>query len=187
MVVDSFRGSHDANENDSRIVRPLRGLAAVAEETNAAILIIHHVKKLNPDEPLKANSARGSNAFLATVRCQLAVDRPTHGSDWRRIQVLGENLGTHPSPLGFIITDGCIEVGSVPSAPTKGTIKGECKIWLESYMTPGHWYDSSHLESEARKAGHSASAMQRAKEELGIVRPRHVKKVAGTWMCSRPT
>ncbi len=70
VVVDSFRGAHGGDENNSRIARGLQNLAGVAEKTRAAVHIIHHTGKLADDSELNANSGRGSNAFLAMVRCR---------------------------------------------------------------------------------------------------------------------
>lgn len=172
VVIDSLRGAHSDDENNSKVGQILQSLTEIAERTNAAIVLIHHTKKLFEGEELTANSGRGSNAFLAMVACQIAVDRPDAKSEWRRAQVLGENLGTAPPPMGFRITSKGLEFGQPPEKPRKETQKGNAKEWLLAYMTPGVWYDAAEIETSAP---FTETALRRARDELGIVKPDHLK------------
>ncbi|MGA2064138.1 MAG: AAA family ATPase [Thermoguttaceae bacterium] len=190
VVVDSFRGAHGGDENNSKIARALQSLTTIAERTKAAVCIIHHTRKLVADEEMTANSGRGSNAFLAMVRCQLGIDRPEGPkAEWRRVQVLGENLGIAPSPVGFRFAKGGLEFGQAPERPRKEkeTRRDQAEDWLREHMTPGKWYPAGKLLKEADQlGGYSANAIQRAREALGIVKPRHVRKVAAGWEWQLP-
>src|SRR5262249_29154486 len=134
VIVDSFRGAHDLDENRSLIVKPLRALGGIAEETGTAVVLIHHARKMAVDEDLTINAGRGSNAFLAAVRCQIAIDRPDPDSEWRRVQVLGENLGVAPAAVGFRYAAGGLEFGPAPARPAKATEKDRATAWLRSKM-----------------------------------------------------
>lgn len=176
VVVDSFRGSHKGDENNSQIAESLQNLGRVAEQTQTAILILHHTRKLFVDEEVSANAGRGSNAFLAMVACQWAVDLPDPGSEWRRLQVLGENLGVAPQPIGFRVSDAGVEFGSAPVRPRKETQKGDAGTWLRNRMKPGKVYQADELELEAEQAGHATRTLRRAAEELKIVKKQKREK-----------
>lgn len=70
VVIDSLRGAQDGDENSSRMSTILQKLAVIAEQTGAAIVIIHHTRKMGVDEEITADSSRGSNAIYAMVRSQ---------------------------------------------------------------------------------------------------------------------
>jgi hypothetical protein len=167
VVVDSLRGGHDGDENSSRVGRVLQSLAAIAERTKAAILIVHHTKKLGTDEEITANSSRGSNAILAMMRSQIGIDRPDPGSKWCRMQVLKENLGLAPQPVGFLVTDNGLEFGAPPERPRKDTRKQDAIDWLKATMTPG-WHLARDIHAKAKQAEFSENALQRAREDLGV-------------------
>jgi RecA-family ATPase len=105
VFIDSLRGGHDGDENNSQVGRVLQSLSAIAQRTGAAFIVVHHTRKLSVDEEVTANSSRGSNAILALMRSQIGIDRPDPESPWRRARVLKENLGLAPKPVGFRITD----------------------------------------------------------------------------------
>ena len=186
VVVDSFRGAHGGDENNSRIARGLQNLAGVAEKTRAAVHIIHHTGKLSEEAELNANSGRGSNAFLAMVRCLIGIDVPDPESPWRRVRMLGENFGTAPPPVGFRFTETGLDFGSAPERPRKDTKKQSAEDWLRSYMEPGRWYSSAEIDRVAVRFGFSGNAVQRAKESIGIVQPKYVRRVKGGWESMLP-
>ncbi len=186
MVVDSMRGAHGEDENSSRIARILQSLTTVSERTKASVVIVHHTRKMFEGEELTANSGRGSNAFLAMVRCQIAVDRPDPKSKWCRVRVLGENLGNAPQPIGFRITEQGLEFGPAPEKPSKAPAKDDAKKWLEANMKPGEWHKAAELQDSAEDDGFSETALRRARNELGIVKPNHVRKTSDGWEWKLP-
>ncbi|MGD0115586.1 MAG: AAA family ATPase [Dehalococcoidia bacterium] len=71
IIIDSLREFHSAEENSSTFMLPvMRGLKALAEESDAAILIIHHLRK---DAGDIGDAIRGSGHFRATVESILGV------------------------------------------------------------------------------------------------------------------
>ena len=164
----------------------LQSLGGIAERTKAAIVIVHHTRKLSFDEELSANSSRGSNAILAMVRSQLGIDRPDKDSDWCRLQMLKENLGLRPRPVGFRISSKGLEFGEAPQKPKKETQQDRAKDWLHEHMEPGKWYPAGELLDDAKQFGYSTNAVQRAREELGITKPTNVRKKGTTWQWRFP-
>jgi hypothetical protein len=177
VILDSYRGAHSGDENNSRISTGLLAFAGVCEETGTAGLVVHHTRKMRFDEDIDMNSGRGSGAFLASVVCQIAIDIPDPAPGprdaTRRVQLLGENLGVAPQPFGFRITETGLVFGPAPSRPAKEqkeTGKDRAVAWLKTRMKPGREYLSADIVAEAEAAGFSATGtLQRAREELGVL------------------
>lgn len=186
VVIDSLRGAHGGDENSSKVAEVLQYLAAIAERTKAAIVIIHHTRKIHVDEELSADSSRGSNAIVAMVRSQLGIDKPDKDNEWCRLQMLKENLGLKPRPIGFCISTKGLEFGLAPQKPRKETQRDKAEEWLRDYMTPGTWYPAGKLLDDAKNFGYSPNAIQRARETIGVVKPDHVRKAGKTWEWQLP-
>jgi hypothetical protein len=187
VVIDSLRGAHNGDENSSRVAEVLQNLASIAEETKAAIVVIHHTRKIHVDEEMSADCSRGSNAIIAMVRSQLGIDKPNKDSEWCRLQMLKENLGLKPRPIGFCVSSKGLEFGIAPEKPRKETQRDKAEDWLRDYMRPGKWYPAAELLDDAKQFGYSPNAMQRARELIGIVKPTHVRKFGKTWKWQLPT
>jgi hypothetical protein len=187
VVIDSLRGAHGGDENSSKVAEVLQSLAAIAERTKSAIVIIHHTRKIHADEELSADSSRGSNAIIAMVRSQLGIDKPDKDSDWCRLQMLKENLGLKPRPVGFVISSKGLEFGQAPEKLKKETRRDQAEDWLREYMTPGKWYSAGELLDDADKQfGYSKNAVQRAREAIGIVKPNYCRKTKDGWEWKLP-
>jgi hypothetical protein len=66
IIFDCLYLMHDANENDASEMKSfIRDVAVFAREFNAAIILAHHVKKGNRDNPLNSHRLRGSTALTA--------------------------------------------------------------------------------------------------------------------------
>lgn len=181
VVIDSLRGAHGGDENSSKVADVLQKLAAIAERTNTAIIIVHHTRKMQFDEELSADSSRGSNAIVAMVRSQLGIDKPDKDGGWWRLQMLKENLGLKPRPIGFRIDGKGLEFGAAPEKPRKETQRDKAEDWLRANMEPGRWYPADELLCGAKRRRYSDNAVQRAREVLGIVKPDYVRKVKSGW------
>lgn len=192
VIVDSFRGSHNEDENNSRIANGLKNLSGVAQATGAAICLIHHAGKLSTRGDPTIDWARGSNAYLASILGQIIIDIPDPTPDidraWRRIQVIGSNTGPPPPPIGFRITESGLEWGPAPARRERvaAHARHNAKEWLQGHMAPGKWYLSDRVNADAREAMISNNALQRAKEVLGIVKPDNVICSRGRWWCRLP-
>jgi hypothetical protein len=116
-------------------------------------------------EDLTINAARGSNAFLAAVRAQIAIDipdpRPNLKEAWRRVQVLGENLGIAPQPYGFRIGSLGLEFGEAPERVEKVKESGKVEEWLTPRLQPGAIVPVADILAEAEQYGFSRRTVQR--------------------------
>jgi hypothetical protein len=188
VVIDSLRGGHGEDENSSRVGSILQSLAAIGERTKAAVVVVHHTKKLGADEEVRANSSRGSNAIFAMMRSLIGIDRPNPDKNckWCRMRVLKENLGIAPKPFGFQVTGTGLEFGPAPERPRKETMKDQAEQFLRGAMKPGTWYSAANLTEDAKQQGISEDALHRAKTELGIVKPNHLKKEKDGWRWMLP-
>lgn len=186
VVIDSLRGSHSGDENSSKVVAVLQSLNSIAERTKASIVIIHHTRKLGIDEELSADSSRGSNAIFAMVRSQIGIDQPDKDSDWCRLQMLKENLGLKPNPIGFRVTNTGLEFGPAPIKPRKITQRNKAEDWLKKTMQPGKWYGAKNLRKKAEGDGFSEPALRRARNEIGITKPNCIRKTKEGWQWKLP-
>ena len=69
VVIDPFISSHRVLENDNGAIdRVVKTWAKIAEETSAAVELIHHVRKGPRGEEATVEDGRGASALLAAVR-----------------------------------------------------------------------------------------------------------------------
>jgi hypothetical protein len=69
MQVDPFVACHAVSENDNtKIAAVVHEWAAIAEATNCAIDLVHHVRKSNGGQAFTVEDARGASALIAAVR-----------------------------------------------------------------------------------------------------------------------
>ena len=77
VSIDPFVKSHYANENDNKQIDDIITVyGQVAEETNCAVSLVHHVRKPAPGQTSAAgdvNQARGASALGAAVRSARTV------------------------------------------------------------------------------------------------------------------
>jgi archaellum biogenesis ATPase FlaH len=185
VFVDSLRGGHVEDENNSRVGRVVQTLGRLAERTGVALVVVHHSKKLSVDEEITANSSRGSNAILAMMRSQLGIDQPDKMSGWKRLRMLKENLGLRPSPIGFQVTETGVLFGSAPQRPqterSRTPALDEAEEWLVELLKDGPVL-ATEAEQQLKADLMSEKTVRKAKKNLGIVS----KKVgSGPWMWQR--
>jgi hypothetical protein len=76
-VIDPFVSSHSIDENDNnRVDAVVKRWAGVAQETNCAIALVHHSRKMN-GETVNGDSARGASALNNAARTTLVLNRMT--------------------------------------------------------------------------------------------------------------
>jgi hypothetical protein len=77
MIIDPFVACHRVTENDnSEIERVAKAWAQIADATNCAIELVHHVRKTNGNE-VSVEDGRGATALLAAARAARALNRMT--------------------------------------------------------------------------------------------------------------
>ncbi|RUW55067.1 ATPase [Mesorhizobium sp. M1A.F.Ca.ET.072.01.1.1] len=77
MIVDPFVSTHSVNENDNGAIDKVAKLwGHIADETNCAIDIVHHLKKLS-DREATVEDARGAVSLIGAARSVRVLNRMT--------------------------------------------------------------------------------------------------------------
>lgn len=77
LIVDPFVSSHGVNENDNGAIDRVAKLwSQIADETNCAIEIVHHARKV-ADREATIEDARGAVSLLAAARSARVLNRMT--------------------------------------------------------------------------------------------------------------
>ena len=75
LIVDPFVSSHRAEENDNGQIDTIaKQWASIARETNCAIVLVHHSRKL-AGQQVDAEAARGASALSNAARSVLVLNR----------------------------------------------------------------------------------------------------------------
>ncbi|CAB4151160.1 AAA domain containing protein [uncultured Caudovirales phage] len=75
VFIDPFVGAHSINENDNMAVNAIVGeIRRVADETNCAIGLVHHIRKGNGDDA-SIDSVRGAGSLIGAARAARVVNR----------------------------------------------------------------------------------------------------------------
>jgi len=182
VVVDSLRGSHGKDENDSRdMTQILSFLSRLARDYNIAILVIHHVRKPGPGEPdiISLTRQRGSSATAYLARTVWGLERPNPESDLLRLRVIKSNVARIPDPVGLKTTDHGIEWSEeVPDQPRKKTKEEEAKEFIHEALQDGPRLIKD-LDEEAEQKGIAKATFRRASEHLGVMKEK--RKGDGLW------
>ena len=181
---------------DSEVRQALEPLVGVATRSNMAVLgLIHHNKSGSAD-PLQ--SVMGSTAFSAVARSVHTVipdpDDDTGGQ--RLFGTPKNNLGRTDLPtLAFAVASHAVPTeqgtawtgaiawagehpGSITDAMRQSrdgegndrSAAKEAADWLEDFLTmEGPEVESAIAKRKARDAGHSESAVHRARKKLGVI------------------
>ncbi|WP_404309390.1 AAA family ATPase [Neorhodopirellula lusitana] len=174
VVIDSLSGSHQADENDARIKKPLKSLVDIAERTGVAMVLIHHTKKLDVDRAITKHDARGSSAITQFARSVIMIDKPNAALPELRV-LQGKNSFLEISePFGFAISGTKLIWGEAPQPARSGSMTQLAMDWLSSRLTPGEWVPSKQIEKEAKEQGYSEKQLHSAKVNLKIKKPDNV-------------
>jgi hypothetical protein len=99
----------------------------------------------------------------------------------KRLQVIKNNLGHFPEPIGLRVRGQGVDFGQAPEPPKNETITDKAADLLQSLLSRGP-LSAIKIEDEIKGAGISSKAAQRAKKKLGII---SVRKSEG-WFWSLP-
>jgi hypothetical protein len=155
----------------------LAPLAAMAERTGAAVLVIVHLNKSSGSNALYR--ASGSLDFVAAARSVLGVAEDPDTDGRRLLLPVKLNVAAKPDGLGFSITDEGVEFDYQPvtidAADAFGVRKraesepmAEAKDFLQRVLASGAPYPSTALFEEAEDQGIKKRTLFRAKQALGV-------------------
>src|SRR5215471_12932647 len=103
VALDSLRGSHKGEENDSRMQEVLHSVSKLAQKYNFNCLMTHHTNKPAPGMPdiiSDVNRIRGSSAIAGQCRTVWALDQPDANSTFLRLHMIKNNIGPKATALG---------------------------------------------------------------------------------------
>ncbi len=177
----AFLGAEISSLNEMMTRRALDPLMRVAETTQAALLLVRHLRK-NHTGCEMAYRGLGSVAIVGAARTAQVVGTDPKNHRRRVLACTKSNLGTLPASLGFVIgqTDsGEARLewhGAVPLAADdlleagrrRGPVVSEAAQFLRSCLRQGPRQRHAVLE-EAEQAGISFRTLERAKGRLGVV------------------
>ena len=198
VVVDPLMAflSGDVNSHrDQDVRRALAPLAAMAEDTGAAIVVVRHLNKGTGGSPLYRGG--GSIGIIGAARCALLVAKHPEDENRRVLASLKSNLGPLAPSLTFTLAEAANGAARVewrgetsltaaallaaPVDPEERSALDEAKDFLRDALEEGtRW--SKAIKKEAREADISEMTLKRAKSELGV---RSVKEVDG-WYWQLP-
>jgi hypothetical protein len=191
-LMSRLDGKLDTHK-DAEVRLALEPLTALADRTGAAVLGLIHVNKGNSSDPLTL--IMGSRAFAAVARSVLFVMTDPEDEQVRLLGTPKNNLGRTDLPtLTFQIESAHVEdtdEGPVWTGRVKWmgestrsirealenasegvearSATQEAGEWLEDYLkTQGGEADSKDIKVAGHKAGHSESALKRARGRLKI-------------------
>ena len=200
VVVDSLAAATTRGETSLEGARALLGfLSSIADESQAALLVIHHLRKRArsggaPSSPqVVADDLRGSSHLSAAARSVLALSlvggapgspasglsgthSPPGPASLRRLEVIKTNLCRHPPPLGLIFEGENVPVPTlryVPlvEPPPPPTEVDLCAHWLLDLLTlAGAPVRPADVVRAASEAGFPRRTLYRARAALaGLV------------------
>lgn len=187
IVIDpigSYLGSRTDAHRDNEVRAMLAPLAALAQRTNAAVLLVAHPRKAFSQHP--DDCVLGSRAFTGIARTVLHLLRDPNCED-RRLLLPGKNNLAEPAPgLAFRIEGDPArliwepDTVSVTAAdvlaqtaadPQSRTAKAEAGEWLWSVLADGP-VPAKDLREMASEEGIAWRTIERAAREIKIKKHR---------------
>jgi len=172
VVVDSLRGAAGGDENSSEFIKVGKWLAELGRDSGKPILLIHHLRKPNfwdNGSGPNLSMLRGSSAIVQPARVIWALDKPDpNDKDTKRLQVIKNNLGCFPEPIGMSVNGQGVIFCEAPEQPRNITVTDQAVDLLLSLLSSGP-VRSSELQKEFEDAGISWKTALRAKKNLRIV------------------
>jgi len=186
VVIDSLRGSHNGDENDSKIYHVLKSLSALARDHSIVIIVVHHIKKksLADGNEFTLDRVRGSTAIVQAARVVIGLDKPNPFSEVLRLSVLKSNVAPKPESIGFRITENGFQFTESPQRPEKATQLDKAQTFLLEVLRTGPMEEQTLME-RAESIGLKKRTLDKAKSLLAIKSSR-VGGRDGSWHWSLP-
>jgi RecA-family ATPase len=184
-IVDSLSGAHKGNENSSRTIAIVKGLAQIARDTGKPILLTHHLRKrglFDGGKTISLDRLRGSSAIVQPARVVWAIDTPDGNPEHKRLSVIKSNLSTFPKAIGFTITENSIDLSAPPEVLQRETQTERLSKMIPQILTSGP-KPVGEIQAEVEQAGLSWASAQKVKEKLHI----DSQKQGDTWLWQLPS
>lgn len=181
IIIDSLSGITTKGENNIEDVRRLMAfLVTLAEDFDAALVLIHHLKKRDRAQlslpGLGLADFRGSGHITAAPRSiiGLSVQSPAGGSivknGPRRLEVVAASLCQAPDPMGLTMQDQpgggmTLVYGAAPEGE-QATVGGSCADWLVEILQANGPMRPKDVLDLADAEGYERSMVFRARRKL---------------------
>jgi hypothetical protein len=201
LVIDpimSYLGSNTNSHRDQDVRRALTPLAAFADRTGIAVVVLRHLNKMTGGEV--KYRGQGTIGFIGIARSGLIVATDPDDSTRNLIASSKSNLGPVPPTLAYRLVNCENGMARVQwegvSAHTAQTVMaqpmddeeksavGEAMDWLRELLANGRVF-SKDAQKQAREAGIADRTLRRAREALGVV-PQKSHMTDGAWVWELP-
>jgi hypothetical protein len=176
LIIDPFVSSHMVNENDNtRIDRVVKSLGAVAEETNCAVMIVHHARKTT-NGAISIDDSRGAKALIDAARASRVLNTmsehdaevaeieecerrsyfrsdngkgnltPAEFTSWFKLENV--DIENHPCALGNGDKVGVATMWSYPETPEIRITEADVIRIQQTIGVGGKWRKDSRTEDE---------------------------------------
>lgn len=180
--ISAYMGKIDSN-NNSEVRGLLAPLKEMTEKSKVAVLLVTHLNKSSTQEPI--GRVIGSIGMIAAARAGYAVIKDEKDPAIRYFVPIKNNIGNDRDGFSFHIEpmtlqedietsrilwhDSLVNAHKVlyPEPEKKPTATTEAGAFLLDRLANGAMLKAD-IEEEAEGAGYSKSALQRAKQRLGI-------------------
>jgi hypothetical protein len=187
-----FGRNGDSNRNTDVRSR-LQGLAGVAHETGASIILVRHWRKAGNVAALYRST--GSIGYTAVARTIISVVKDPEDESRRVVSWAKMNDAVEPSSLVFKIGEGRkVEwigedqrtaqeiMDAVDSGEKKDSALAEASDFLRTYLANGK-VESMKMKAAAESAGISGRTLERARKALNV---HTAKGEGGVWWSELP-
>ncbi len=197
--ISAYLGGTDSHR-DADMRGLLAPLAAMAAKYNVAIVLIAHFNKSDKQEPTAR--VNGSIGLIAAARAGYAVIKDKNNPEIRYFLPIKNNIGNDTEGLSFQIEgrtlEGGIETSRVrwsadlfdahkilhPEPEEQPTATNGAADFLREILSKEPM-PANDVLAEAKGAGHSEAAVQRAAGKINVRRKKG--GMTGGWMWSLPT
>ena len=193
IVIDSLSSIHSSGQNGVEDVRALIGyMTRLVSAANCALVLIHHIRKTNNGQRMLSadfgmEDLSGSGYITQAARVVLGLRIVQTGQEFdpngpREFKMLKNNLGTVPSPFGFVfepLHPKGVKLKWQQAAPQvyrEPTKLDDCKDWLEDLLRiRPDGMRPKEVEELGLEMGFKRSMIHQARKEL----KRHVRNSTG--------
>ena len=191
----AYLGANTNSHRDQDIRRVLFQVAALAEETGAAVVVVRHLNKSNAGPALYRGG--GSIGIIGAARSGLLVAVDPDDEDRRVLASSKLNLGPRPESLLFHLEAAEGEVARIvwegtsthdantlltqSSSDEDRTAEDEAKAFLLDVLADGP-VAFTQIMADARGTGISERTLRRAKRALGIASKKTDMRSPWVWI-----
>jgi len=173
LIIDSLSAGHRLDENSKQMKRLLLDLCRLAQQTNVALLAIHHLRKRRGSEAAHTtlDRLRGSSTIAQLAVVTLTLERPDPASRTLALRQIKNNVAAEQPPVGMQIT----QAGVVWTDPPEGERDpgrpvDQAREFALEMLKEGPMETKTLYEIGAER-GFAQTTLYRATKSLGLERP----------------